>query len=99
MRLKNQKSQRTKVETPLGASRCNAPTDETNLLIHGELMKLSANNTHRMPLQSYDIFVKRVPYKGRATRTDYSHGHRFNKKPSVTIVYRPNEFGELVRVN
>jgi hypothetical protein len=62
-------------------------------------MKLTANNTQRMPLQSYDIFVKRVPYKGRSVRTDFSVGHRFNKKPSVTIVYRPNEAGELVRVN
>lgn len=62
-------------------------------------MKLTANNTHRMPLQCYDMFVKRVPYKGRSVRTDYSMGHRFNKKPSVTIIYRPDGFGNLVRVD
>jgi hypothetical protein len=55
-------------------------------------MKLTANNTLRMPLQSTDMFVKRVPYKGRTVRTDFSMGHRFNKKPSVTIVYRPDEW-------
>jgi hypothetical protein len=62
-------------------------------------MKLTAKNTQRMPLQCYDMFVNRVPFKGRTVRTDFSVGHRFNKKPSVTIVYRPNEHGELVRVN
>lgn len=62
-------------------------------------MKLTAKNTQRMPLQCYDMFVTRVPFKGRTVRTDFSVGHRFNKKPSVTIVYRPNEHGELVRVN
>jgi len=61
-------------------------------------MKLVANNTLRMPLQSTDIFVKRVPYKGRYFRADFSSGHRFNKNPSVVTIYRPDGQGQLVKI-
>lgn len=61
-------------------------------------MKLTANNTLRMPLQSTDIFVKRVPYKGRYHRADFSSGHRFNKNPSVCIRYVNDGQGNLVKV-
>lgn len=61
-------------------------------------MKLTSNNTLRMPLQSTDIFVKRVPYKGRYHRADFSSGHRFNKNPSVCIRYVNDGQGNLVKV-
>lgn len=61
-------------------------------------MKLTSNNTLRMPLQSTDIFVKRVPYKGRYHRADFSSGHRFNKNPSVCVRYVNDGQGNLVKV-
>jgi hypothetical protein len=61
-------------------------------------MKQTSKNTFRMPLQSYDIFVNRVPFKGSAYKRTFADGHRFNKNPSVCVRFVADGQGNLVKV-
>lgn len=60
--------------------------------------RLTSKNTSRMPLQSYDIFVTRVPFKGSSFKSSFAHGHRFNKNPSPVIRWVADGQGNLVKV-
>lgn len=62
------------------------------------MTKLTSKNTLRMPLQSYDIFVTRVPFKGSSFKSTFAHGHRFNKNPSPVVRWVADGQGNLVKV-